>query len=258
MNKIIAVLAVLALAAFSATAASAAVSMDHPFQIRQFIGKEVRGMNGETLGTIQDFVTSSNGNIQYALLSTSDQTGRLVAVPFQALNSGRDMSYFTLNATRDQLRNAPMFSMNDLNNPAWNQQMYRYYGVQPLYGTEPSLSHDYPSAQARGLGYPGSNDSAYRYGNPDRVRLPDQDTITGQSVPYQQYHNQMGGYTGLGNPGEQGLWGSVTNQAPNVPDTYKYNAQAPRYTYPVNPDENAPAYGYPAYNYPPASPSANY
>ncbi len=245
-TTVFAVLAVVALLAFGYTSsAHAAINLYGPHQVSQFIGKDVKGINGETLGTIRDFVTDSNGNLQYALLSTSREPGRLVAVPFSALNFGPNMQYFSLNMTPDQLANAPVFSLNDLSNPAWNQSVYRYYGVTPAYG---------PYEQ-QGRFAPGRSDSAYWYGSPDRMRLPDQDSVAEQTVPWQKYHNEALQYEGTSNPGPQGLWGSI-NEAPILPDSYRAGQPAPAadYTYP----NQVQVYPGPNYTYPAPAPATTY
>ncbi len=98
--------------------------------LSQLLGKEVRGTNGQALGTIRDFVLDQYGRIEYALLSTPGNAGRMIAVPFEALAPSAPL-YFSMNATPDKLANAPVFSLNNLNDPSWNQQVYQYYGLQP-------------------------------------------------------------------------------------------------------------------------------
>ncbi|HSR09820.1 MAG TPA: PRC-barrel domain-containing protein [Thermodesulfobacteriota bacterium] len=108
--------------------------------VSQLLGKEVRGRNGESLGTIRDFVMDPNGRIQYALLASNSVPGKLIPMPFEALYPGTPM-YFSSNLTKDRLASAPAFSLNNLTDPAWNDQVYRYYGLQPA------------SQQARNMGY---------------------------------------------------------------------------------------------------------
>ncbi len=200
MKKILAVFAVLAITALGFVPAIYAQTNTYYYQgtnrawmnapVSQFVGKEVRGINGETLGTIQDFVMDQNGRVQYALLSTNEAAGRLVAVPFDALIfSGPELGYLSLNATPDQLANAPMYSLDNLSNRDWNDSVYRYYGVQPYWYDQ---------------------NAGYYYGYAPQAQpiVPNQSVPTGQEVPWQKYHNQAQDYTGTSHPGGEGIWES--------------------------------------------------
>ncbi len=214
MKKIFAIVAVMAITALGFVPAIYAQTNTYYYQgtnrawmnapVSQFVGKEVRGINGETLGTIQDFVMDQNGRVQYALVSPSTMSGRLVAVPFDALTfSGPELGYLSLNATPDQLANAPVYSLNNLSNRAWNDSVYRYYGVQPYW-------------------YDQNPPYYYGYAPQSQPMLPNEQLATGQTVPVEKYHNQSAGYEGFWNPGEEGLWHSGVNIAPEDREAPNY------------------------------------
>ncbi len=224
-----ALLTIVALLAFGYTSsARAAVNLYGPHQVSQFIGKEVRGVNGQTLGTIQDFVTDGNGNLQYALLSSSHEPGRLAAVPVDALNFDVNMQYFSLNMTPDQLANAPVFSLNNLSNPAWNERVSRYYGIPGRYGMNSyreqqgryspgrtasnppdyELWRDLVSPSRYGIALPWGEDgqTAFQALGPGNWMTYQERNLPQQGTPDQKYHNQALEYQGTSNPGQQGLW----------------------------------------------------
>ncbi len=118
-------------------------------ELSDLTGKEVKNANGDDLGKIKDFVMDSRGRIEFAILSTGAITGKTIAVPFHALHWGQqgDKPYFTLNMTKDQLDKAPEYSKNDLNDHAWSQRVYRYFGMQSRWSEEGKAPKAYKEKQ---------------------------------------------------------------------------------------------------------------
>jgi len=78
------------------------------------IGSYVYGPNNETIGDVNDFVLDRDGKIAAAVIGVGGFLGvgeRNVAVPFAQIRmQERDgRSTLTLNATKDQLQQAPAF-----------------------------------------------------------------------------------------------------------------------------------------------------
>ena len=101
------------------------------------IGNDVYNTADESLGTIKELMIEMNtGRIGYAVLSYGGFLGmgdRLFAVPWQALKLDTQKKRFTLNASKDQLKNAPGFdkdhwpAMADTN---WASGVHKFYGVK--------------------------------------------------------------------------------------------------------------------------------
>jgi sporulation protein YlmC with PRC-barrel domain len=100
----------------------------------RLIGTRVQATEGKVKASISDLIfNSSNGHI--TLLALSDVEGRgdhLVAVPFDALNI-TDQGTFTLNITGNQLASAPSFHKSDLNKRGYAKNVYRFFGIRPLW-----------------------------------------------------------------------------------------------------------------------------
>ncbi len=150
-------------------------SMVQPMQISHLIGKKIVGSGGETLGTIRDLVIDPQGRVQFAVVAVSE--GKTVAVPFEALSPARDGQSFALNATRDQLANAPEFNRNVVLDRSYSDRVYRYFGVQPRWSDQYQM--EAPATGGQGT----------------------------RNAPPQSLHNQAQEYQGSGTPGEQGLSG---------------------------------------------------
>jgi sporulation protein YlmC with PRC-barrel domain len=77
------------------------------------IGNDVYNSANESLGSIKELmIEMSTGKISYAVLSFGGFLGvgdRLFAVPWQALKLDTTNKRFTLNASKEQLKNAPGF-----------------------------------------------------------------------------------------------------------------------------------------------------
>jgi sporulation protein YlmC with PRC-barrel domain len=101
------------------------------------IGNDVYNTAGESLGAIKEFmIEMGSGKISYAVLSFGGFLGmgdRLFAVPWQALRLDTVNKRFTLNATKDQLKNAPGFNKDhwpSMADQSWATDLHAFYGVK--------------------------------------------------------------------------------------------------------------------------------
>ena len=106
------------------------------------IGDDVLNRSGENLGDIKEIMLDMNtGQVAYAVLAFGGILGigeKLFAVPWQALKLDTVNKCFTLDASKDQLRNAPGFDPDawpDMEDVQWQTQ------VQSFYGTSGSVTH---------------------------------------------------------------------------------------------------------------------
>jgi sporulation protein YlmC with PRC-barrel domain len=101
------------------------------------LGNDVYNTADENLGSIKEFmIDMSTGNISYAVLSFGGFLGlgdRLFAVPWQALTLDTANKRFMLNATKDQLKNAPGFDKDhwpSMADSTWASGIHKFYGVK--------------------------------------------------------------------------------------------------------------------------------
>jgi sporulation protein YlmC with PRC-barrel domain len=101
------------------------------------LGNDVYNSANESLGTIQEFmIDMGTGQINYAVLSYGGFLGvgdRLFAVPWQALRLDTENKRFILNASKEQLKNAPGFDKDhwpSMADSAWASGVHNFYGVK--------------------------------------------------------------------------------------------------------------------------------
>ena len=101
------------------------------------IGNDVYNTADESLGTIKELmIEMSTGKIGYAVLSYGGFLGmgdRLFAVPWQALKLDTQNKRFTLNVSKDQLKNAPGFDKDHwpaMADTSWASDVHKFYGVK--------------------------------------------------------------------------------------------------------------------------------
>jgi sporulation protein YlmC with PRC-barrel domain len=101
------------------------------------IGNNVYNTADESLGTIKELmIEMSTGKIAYAVLSYGGFLGmgdRLFAVPWQALTLDTQNKRFSLNASKDQLKNAPGFDKDHwpaMADTSWASDVHKFYGVK--------------------------------------------------------------------------------------------------------------------------------
>jgi len=107
---------------------------DRTYALSDIKGTHVKNMQGEDLGTLDDFVIGTDGRVGFAILSHAD---KLVAVPFDAITYNQSEKRFSLNMSKERIESAPAFDKStDLSRSAWADDIHRYYGVQPYWGEE--------------------------------------------------------------------------------------------------------------------------
>jgi sporulation protein YlmC with PRC-barrel domain len=107
---------------------------DRAYALSDIKGSQVKNMQGEDLGTLDDFVIDTDGRVGFAILSHAD---KLVAVPFDAITYDQSEKRLSLNMSKERIESAPAFDKStDLSRSAWTDEIFRYYGVQPYWGEE--------------------------------------------------------------------------------------------------------------------------
>ncbi len=122
-----------------------AVSMttrwQRPYEVSEILGTHAMNPHGEDLGRISDLVFDTEGRISFAILAHGGflRIGeKRTAIPFPALSYESNEKHFVLDATRERLEAAPVFSKKTLGDLQWAEEVYRYFGQQP-YWTEREL-----------------------------------------------------------------------------------------------------------------------
>ncbi|MDB5963044.1 MAG: photosystem reaction center subunit [Massilia sp.] len=100
------------------------------------IGDDVRNTQGENLGDIKEIMLDmQSGQVAYAVLSFGGVLGlgeKLFAVPWKALKLDTVNKCFTLDVSKEQLKNAPGFDPDawpDMDDVQWQNQLQTFYGT---------------------------------------------------------------------------------------------------------------------------------
>lgn len=102
-------------------------------RITNLTGATVKGNRGEDLGKVQDFVLDRNGQVKYMILSKGGILGfggDFYAVPWVAVEVGRDNNIVVGNIDQDKMAKAPSFDSNswpDFSDPKVNQSLFSFY-----------------------------------------------------------------------------------------------------------------------------------
>jgi sporulation protein YlmC with PRC-barrel domain len=105
-------------------------------------GKNVQGPSDSKVADVKEFALNPrSGRIPFLILSVGGLAGmgdREVAVPWQAVSFVKQGDKLALNADENTLKNAPQLGKGGfamLNEPAFRQQVYSFYGPGRLYAT---------------------------------------------------------------------------------------------------------------------------
>ena len=99
-------------------------------------GNDVYNTEGEDLGDIKEFmIDMTSGKVAYAVLSFGGVLGmgdKLFAVPFTALKLDTVNKRFTLDVSKDALKNAPGFDKDNwpsMADDSWARGLHTFYGT---------------------------------------------------------------------------------------------------------------------------------
>lgn len=102
------------------------------------IGNDVYNLQSEELGDIKEIMLDMRtGHVSYAVLEFGGFLGmgsKLFAVPWSALKLDTVNKRFTLDASKDRLKNAPGFEKDqwpDMADTTWEKGIHDYYGTAP-------------------------------------------------------------------------------------------------------------------------------
>ncbi len=113
---------------------------NRPYGVTEIVGTQVKDPQGEEVGKIDDLVFDTEGRISFAIIGYGGFLGmgrNLVAVPVDSLFYVEEQSrHFVLNATKEKVQSAPLFSRKSLDDPKWKEDVYRYFGQQPQWNKE--------------------------------------------------------------------------------------------------------------------------
>lgn len=100
------------------------------------LGNDVYNSDGESLGDIKEFmIEMATGKVAYAVLSFGGVLGmgdKLFAVPWSALELDTQNKRFSLNATKESLKEAPGFNKDSwptMSDQAWAGGVHTFYGT---------------------------------------------------------------------------------------------------------------------------------
>ena len=100
------------------------------------LGNDVYNTADEDLGDIKEIMLDmQSGKVSYAVLSFGGFLGmgtKLFAVPWEALKLDTANHRFTLDATKDRLKDAPGFDDDhwpDMADPTWATGVHKFYGT---------------------------------------------------------------------------------------------------------------------------------
>ena len=112
---------------------------NRPYDATEILGTQVRDSQGEEVGKIDDLVFDAEGRISFAIIGYGGFLGmgqNLVAVPVNSLSNAEEPRHFVLDATKEKIQSAPLFSRKTLDEPGWAEDIYRYFGQQPSWTEE--------------------------------------------------------------------------------------------------------------------------
>lgn len=116
---------------------------------------KVQTQEGKEIGSIKEVVLDAKeGRIAYAVIGSGTFMGifsedEQIIVPWEALNYQQEQQdvVFTINATEQQLRDAPKGDVEQLSDRQQGQEIYDYYGLSPYWENGEQQQQELPEEQ---------------------------------------------------------------------------------------------------------------
>jgi len=95
----------------------------------------VKNWKGEYVGSVRHVLTDpSNGYIVFVVLSLGQQEKKEIAIPARSFSSyDFEGGFLVLNVSKQILDAAPEFHASDLEDPAFIERVYRFFGLGPFW-----------------------------------------------------------------------------------------------------------------------------
>jgi hypothetical protein len=102
------------------------------FRAKQILGTKIMIQNNTAVGTVEDLVFDEAGNMDYLVVSTSDN--KLVTVPWDAAKFDLEKKTATLNVTQEVWKTVPTYTTTtypQFYTPTYRTQIYKVYNLTP-------------------------------------------------------------------------------------------------------------------------------
>ena len=104
------------------------------YRASALMNRDVRSVQGQRLGRIQDLVLARDGRLLYVVIPAADSAnrhGRLIPIPWRAVHPSSRGEYFVVTVSPERLREAPAVGdelWQFADRGQWNEQVFEYYG----------------------------------------------------------------------------------------------------------------------------------
>ncbi len=122
-------------------------SSSESYNLNELLLQEVKDVQGNTVGVINNFVLDPNRHVFAVVYDKS--TGKTIAIPSETFSSVGQDNTLVLNLSKEQLASAPEFDRAFMANPAWGLDLYREYGIQPGFSDEGMTGQSGDSRKAK-------------------------------------------------------------------------------------------------------------
>jgi hypothetical protein len=101
------------------------------YRAKQIIGTKMLIQNNTAIGTVDDIVFDSAGNLEYLIVANE---GKLISVPWDAAKFDIKSQTATVNITPDVYKTIPTYTTTTYPEffvPEYRTTVYKYYGLTP-------------------------------------------------------------------------------------------------------------------------------
>ena len=131
MNRTKILLMLLVAAAVLMSLWTAAYAAGQTENVRETL--DVQTWKGKHVGSVKYVVMDPPGNVAF-LIVYYDAGRKEIAVPVAAFSSfNKETGILILKVSESQLASAPEFHESDLDNPAFSEDIYRFFGLTPFW-----------------------------------------------------------------------------------------------------------------------------
>lgn len=102
------------------------------YRVREILGAEIQIDGGNSVGTVDDLVLDSHGNVDYLIVINEEE--KYVTIPWDATQFNVEKKVATVHITQDKFKQVPVYTSDQypvFSTPAYRTQTYQYFGLTP-------------------------------------------------------------------------------------------------------------------------------
>lgn len=102
------------------------------YRVREILGAEIQIDGGNSVGTVDDLVLDSHGNVDYLIVINEEE--KYVTIPWDATEFNVEKKVARVHITQEKYQQVPVYTSEQypvFSTPTYRTRTYQYFGLTP-------------------------------------------------------------------------------------------------------------------------------